>query len=272
MPKADWKKCAVWTALPTVQTSASHPETGNGSIESSCSTRPTSCSSWRRSRPASRSSSLRIWSRLIVPPRVRGAEASAHPHQALRNRHAHFWMECWFGLALRSFCCADCSAVDSLDVALLTALRDHPRAGDLELSRLLGVARGTVTARLQRLEQAGVVTGHGPDVDVAAAGYGVQEFVTLEIAQGALDAVRHDLEAIPGVLEEHATTGQGDVLCRVAARSHGALQQVRVDLGRSPNVVRSTSVIALSVLVPFRTLPLLSAEAAPGAGRSSLSR
>ena len=76
----------------------------------------------------------------------------------------------------------------------------------------------------------------------------------------------------PGVLEAHATTGQGDVLCRVAARSHEALQQVLVDLGRSPNVVRSSSVIALSVLVPFRTLPLLSAEAAPGAGRSSLSR
>ena len=158
--------------------------------------------------------------------------------------------------------------MDSLDVALLTVLREHPRAGDLELSRLLGVARGTVTGRLHRLEDAGVVTGHGPDVDVAAAGFGVQAFVTLEIAQGALDAVRADLEAIPGVLEAHATTGSGDVLCRVAARSHEALQQVLVDLGRFPDVVRSTSVIALSVLVPWRTLPLLAAEASPGSGRS----
>jgi DNA-binding Lrp family transcriptional regulator len=158
--------------------------------------------------------------------------------------------------------------VDTLDVALLTALRDHPRAGDLELSRLTGVARGTVAARLERLERSGVVTGHGPDVDVAAAGFGVQAFVTLEIAQGALDAVRADLEAIPGVLEAHATTGSGDVLCRVAARSHEALQQVLVDLGRFPDVVRSTSVIALSVLVPWRTLPLLAAEASPGSGRS----
>ena len=158
--------------------------------------------------------------------------------------------------------------MDTLDVALLTALRENPRAGDLELARRTGVARGTVTARLERLERMGIVTGHGPDVDVAAAGFGVQAFVTLEIAQGALDAVRADLEAIPGVLEAHATTGSGDVLCRVAARSHEALQQVLVELGRSPNVVRSTSVIALSVLVPWRTLPLLAAEAAPGSGRS----
>src|SRR3954462_13055287 len=158
--------------------------------------------------------------------------------------------------------------MDSLDVALLTALREHPRAGDLELSRLLGVARGTVSARLQRLQQPGVVAGHGPDVDVAAAGFGVQAFVTLEIAQGALDAVRHDLEAIPGVLEAYATTGSGDVLCRVAARSHESLQEVLVQLGRAPDVGRSTSVVVLSELVPWRTLPLLRAEAAPGSGRS----
>ena len=162
--------------------------------------------------------------------------------------------------------------LDALDVALLTALREHPRAGDLELSRITGVARATVTARLERLESTGVVTGHGPDVDVTAAGFGVQAFVTLEIAQGAIDAVTEDLEAIPGVLEAHATTGVGDVLCRVAATSHEALQQTLVDLNRSSAVVRSTSVVALSQIVPWRTLPLLAAAAAPTAGRSAMMR
>ena len=156
----------------------------------------------------------------------------------------------------------DGARLDALDLALLRALREHPRAGALELSRQLRVARGTVQARLQRLEDSGVVTGYGPDVDLAAAGFGVQAFVTLEIAQGALEAVTADLVAMPGVLEAHATTGVGDVLCRVAARSHGELQQVLLELGRSSCVVRSTSVVALSELVPLRTLPLLTAEAA----------
>ena len=43
MPNADWKKCAVCTALPTTQTSASQPATGNGSADASYSTSPTSC-------------------------------------------------------------------------------------------------------------------------------------------------------------------------------------------------------------------------------------
>ncbi len=164
----------------------------------------------------------------------------------------------------------DGRALDALDVALVAALQEHRRAGILELSRVTGVARGTVSARLRRLEESGVITGYGPDIDVRAAGFGVQAFVTLEIAQGAIEDVRQDLERIPGVLEAHATTGSGDVLCRVAASSHEALQQTLVDLNRSASVVRSTSVVALSQLVPWRTLPLLQSEATRDAGRSGM--
>ena len=73
--------------------------------------------------------------------------------------------------------------LDALDLALLTALRERPHTGALELSRILGVARATVSARIERLESDGIVTGYGPDIDVAAAGFGIQAFVTLEIAQ-----------------------------------------------------------------------------------------
>jgi DNA-binding Lrp family transcriptional regulator len=158
--------------------------------------------------------------------------------------------------------------LDALDVALLEELRREPRAGLLEIARRIGVARATATARLQRLERLGIVTGYGPDVDPGAAGFGVQAFVTLEIAQGALDAVREHLASLPGVLEAHATTGSGDVLCRVAACSNEDLQQVLLDIDRSPAVARSISVVVLSELVPWRTLPLLRSEAAPGSGRS----
>jgi DNA-binding Lrp family transcriptional regulator len=159
-------------------------------------------------------------------------------------------------------------ALDALDLALLTALTENPRSGVLELSRRVGVARATAQARLQRLEETGVVTGYGPQIDLAAAGFGVQAFVTLEIAQGALEEVAADLAAIPGVLEAHATTGSGDVLCRVAADSHGALQEVLVQLARSTCIVRSTSVVALSELVPRRALPLLAAAATRAVSRA----
>ena len=47
--------------------------------------------------------------------------------------------------------------MDDLDVRLLELFTAEPRIGALEASRRLGVARGTVTARLERLERDGVV-------------------------------------------------------------------------------------------------------------------
>src|SRR5215468_10419387 len=124
--------------------------------------------------------------------------------------------------------------------------------GVLQLSRITRVARATVQSRLDRMEQAGVITGYGPDIDVAAAGFGVLAFVTLEITQGALGQVRDDLAAIPGVLEAYAITGDGDVLCQVAATSHADLQQVLLRIDSSPSVARSTSAIALSTVIAPR--------------------
>ena len=72
---------------------------------------------------------------------------------------------------------------DRLDAQLVQLLRDEPRVGVLEASRRLGVARGTVQARLDRMQSRGVITGFGPDIDPVALGYGVTAFVTLEIRQ-----------------------------------------------------------------------------------------
>jgi DNA-binding Lrp family transcriptional regulator len=149
---------------------------------------------------------------------------------------------------------------DQLDVLLIRALAENPRAGFLELSRITKVSRATVQARVQRLEAEGVICGHGPDVDLAAAGYPVLAFVNLEIAQGRLEEITAELERLPEVLEAHATTGLSDVHCRVAATSHEGLQQTLLRINRIPAVARSTSVIALTPLVAPRYLPLLDSE------------
>jgi DNA-binding Lrp family transcriptional regulator len=158
--------------------------------------------------------------------------------------------------------------LDELDLALVRAMHEHPRAGVLELSRTTSVARGTVQARLKRLEEAGVITGYGPDVDLRRAGFPVQAYVTLEIAQGALDEVREALDAIPQVVEAVVTTGSFDVLCLVATASHEDLQATLLRLDQSPSIVRSTSIVVLSVLIERRVQPLLESTRRPGSTRA----
>jgi len=153
--------------------------------------------------------------------------------------------------------------MDSLDARLLELFAAEPRVGVLEASRRLGVARGTVQARLDKLEQAGVVRGWGPDVDPTALGYPVTAFVTLGISQPrGHDPMASRLSAIPEVLEVHTITGSGDLLCRVVARSNTDLQRV-IDLIVSyPEIVRTSTIIALAEQIPYRVMPLVAATAA----------
>ncbi|MXG88392.1 Lrp/AsnC family transcriptional regulator [Nocardioides flavescens] len=153
--------------------------------------------------------------------------------------------------------------MDDLDRRVIALFAAEPRVGVLEASRRLGVARGTVQARLDRLESRGVVTGWGPDLSPAALGYPVTAFLTLEIRQGG-DSGGHEgvgahLAAIPEVLEAHTTTGAGDLLVRVVAASNTDLQRVIDAVLSEPAIVRCSTVIALATQVPYRVLPLTSA-------------
>jgi DNA-binding Lrp family transcriptional regulator len=147
--------------------------------------------------------------------------------------------------------------IDGLDGRLIRTLADSPRAGVMEVARQLRVARGTVQARLDKLQRRGVITGFGPDVDVRGLGYSVLAFTTLEIAQGRLQDVVEHLRDIPEVLEAHATTGQGDLHCRVVARSNDHLQEVINRILEVQGIDRATTVIALSEQIGYRVLPLV---------------
>jgi DNA-binding Lrp family transcriptional regulator len=154
------------------------------------------------------------------------------------------------------------SVIDGLDVRLIELLAAEPRVGVLEASRRLGVARGTVQARIDRLQARGVITSYGPDIAPAALGYGVTAFVTLEIRQaGGHDPVAARLALIPEVLEAHTITGAGDMLCRVVARDNADLQRVIDAIVDVPGVVRTSTVIALAAPVGYRILPLVRAAA-----------
>jgi DNA-binding Lrp family transcriptional regulator len=153
------------------------------------------------------------------------------------------------------------SEIDELDARLIQTLRENPRVGLLEVARRLKVARGTVQARLAKLEARGVVTGHGPEVDPAAMGYPITAFVLLELAQGRLAAARAVLEAVPEVIEADAISGPQDVICRIVARDTEHLQEIVNEMLASPAIRRSTSHIVLSRQVPPRTAPLVAAAA-----------
>jgi DNA-binding Lrp family transcriptional regulator len=156
------------------------------------------------------------------------------------------------------------TSFDRLDAELIATLRANPRVGLLEVARQLGVARGTVQARLARLESSGVISGHGPEIDTDKLGYPISAFVLIELEQGQLPEAVAAMEAIPEVLEADGVSGPQDLICRVVAQDTEHLQRVVNELLRTHAIRRCTSYIVLSRQVPPRTGPLVAAAGARG--------
>ena len=107
--------------------------------------------------------------------------------------------------------------MDSTDQQLIALLRQDARASVATLAARLGVSRGTVTNRMQRLEDAGVITGYTvrlrpdtePDLITAWMSIAVDGNQTREVIAHLLGE--------PGVAGLHDTNGRWDLLAELRA-------------------------------------------------------
>lgn len=148
-------------------------------------------------------------------------------------------------------------ALDDLDRRIIELWRQEPRIGVLETSRRLEVARGTIQARIDKMVEAGVIAGFGPELDITRLGFSVLGFTTIEVAQGRTDEVIDHLSTIPFVLEAFSIAGQGDLLVRIGATTNEELMAVLQQILQSPAVDRASTAIALANHIAYRTAPLI---------------
>ncbi len=152
--------------------------------------------------------------------------------------------------------------LDDLDGRLIALFTEQPQIGVLGASRELGVARGTVQARIDRLGERGIIRSWAPQIDPAAMGYPVSAFCTLEIRQGrGHSPVVDHLSGIAEVLEAHTITGSGDLFIHIVARDNADLQRVIDAVVDDEHVIRANTAISLATRIPLRTLPLVQSAA-----------
>lgn len=151
--------------------------------------------------------------------------------------------------------------IDALDAEILLTLDQDPQATVLSLSRTLGVARNTIHARLRRLVKDGSLAPFSQRVRTESLGLPLIAFISISISQSASDEAMEALRVIPEIIEMHATTGDADLLAKVAARDPGDLHRVTNAMLAIAGVVRTSTAMSLVEVMPARTLPLLEAVA-----------
>jgi DNA-binding Lrp family transcriptional regulator len=152
--------------------------------------------------------------------------------------------------------------IDALDAEILLTLDRDPQATVLSLSRTLGVARNTVHARLRRLVSDGSLGPFSQRVRTGALGLPIVAFISISLSQSASDEAMAALRTLPEIIEMHATTGDADLLAKVAAKDPADLHRVTSRMLAVDGVVRTSTAMSLVEVMPARTLPLLQAVAA----------
>lgn len=147
--------------------------------------------------------------------------------------------------------------LDSTDKRILEALDGDPRIPIMVLAQRLGLARGTVQSRLERMTASGALRPNSSRVLPAALGRGVAASVSAELDQSHLNEAIAALREIPEVLECHAPAGDTDLLIRVVATSPDDLYRVSEEIRLCPGIVRTSTSMFLREVIPYRTTGLL---------------
>lgn len=147
--------------------------------------------------------------------------------------------------------------LDATDRRILALLDEDGRMPTAMIAMRLGLARGTVQARLEKMRESGVLRLHSSRVTPAALGRPVSASVQVELDQHQISEAVAALASIPEVLECFAPAGNTDLLLRVVARDPDDLYRVSEEIRLCPGINRTSTSLFLREVIAYRVTGLL---------------
>lgn len=133
--------------------------------------------------------------------------------------------------------------VDDIDHHLLRLLREDGRRTFSEMSAEVGLSVAAVKRRVDRLKEAGVITGFTAQIDHGKLGWGIEAFVELRYAGTTrVNEIVRSAYNVPEVQAVFTIAGDPDALVQVRVRDITHLQQV-IDGLRSAGRVTGTKTL-----------------------------
>ncbi|WP_353641537.1 Lrp/AsnC family transcriptional regulator [Mesorhizobium sp. WSM2239] len=134
--------------------------------------------------------------------------------------------------------------IDPVDAKILRALARDARTSTAELSRLVGLSAPSVSERVKRLEENGVIEGYSAKINAAALGLPLAAWLRIRPIPGQLQRVAEILRALPEIVECDRVTGEDCFIARAHLRSVADLERLIDQI--IPYAMTNTSIIQSS--------------------------
>ena len=149
--------------------------------------------------------------------------------------------------------------MDNIDRKILTILQDNARTPLKVIAEQVFLSSPAVSARIERLEAAGLITSYQAQLSAAAMGYQIKAFISLEVEPRQKPEFYPYIEKCPNVMECNCVTGDNSMLLKVCFHTTQELDQF---INQLDQFGRTRTQIVFSTPVEHRGIPAeLSAEA-----------
>ena len=137
--------------------------------------------------------------------------------------------------------------IDALDLKILGIISVNARIPFKDVAAVCGVSRAAIHQRVQRLIEAGVITGSGYTVCPKSIGYSTCTYVGIKLERGSMyKRVAAELDKIPEIVECHFTTGPYTMLVKLYSRDNEHLMDLLNNkIQMIPGVVGTETLISL---------------------------
>lgn len=140
------------------------------------------------------------------------------------------------------------AGLDEADVSLLRALNQDARKSYRDLSKELGLALSTVSARVKRLEELGYVIGYVPVLDPVKLGFDLVVIIGVKIAHGKLLEAQKRIAREARVFGVYDVTGEWDSILLARFKNREELNEFVKELLALPYVERTTTQLVLNTV------------------------
>ncbi len=117
-------------------------------------------------------------------------------------------------------------SVDPIDAGILRALAQDARITMADLAREVGLSAPSVTERVRKLEETGIIEGYVAQVSPAALGLGLAAYIRVRPMPGQLRRVAELLNGLDAIVECDRVTGDDCFIAKAHLRSVAELEQL----------------------------------------------
>ena len=139
-------------------------------------------------------------------------------------------------------------AFDSLDRELISLLRRDGRAPLSKLASILGVSRGTVQNRLDRLLASGAILGFTVRVREDYGLDTIRALMMISVAGRSTTQIIRQLRGISELVALHTTNGSWDLIAEIHTSSLAEFDRILRDVRMIEGVLNSETSLILSTI------------------------